>query len=409
MVVQIPFPLLKLASFLRFGFVFLLLYSSTLALHSAGSTEVSPSKREAMRMVFDQASGRTLLYGGGIQEEGDWKGYSDLWSYDYGANTWTQVAVNSYSPTKFLYSVAYVPDLQKLIIFGGWGEARFDDTWIFDIGSKTWTQISPAVSPPARQSAAMAYDEVNKKIVMFGGYGQNDVILGDTWIFDPSTNMWTEMKPISKPLPSGAIGEYGSSMVYDTRNGKLLMFGGHWVTKQGFGNSTHGYSNDVWVYDLASNNWSMRETPMKPDERYWLAAAYDSDQAKLIIYGGFNGFTATIRNDTWSYDYASNSWTEVSSSARPPSRLDTSMAYDRVNHKMILFGGITGSPPNFQSYGDTWALSYSGSSGTWEQRMPTSTVKPPDTAQAEGIPAYSSEIILSGLILVAIIFYLKRN
>ncbi len=122
MVVQVPVPLHKLAALLRLGLVFLLIYSSTLALPPAGSADASPSKREAMRLVFDQASGRTLLYGGGIQEGGDWKGYSDLWSYDYAANTWTQVATSSYSPTKFLYSVAYVPDLQRLVLFGGGGK-----------------------------------------------------------------------------------------------------------------------------------------------------------------------------------------------------------------------------------------------------------------------------------------------
>ena len=114
--------------------------------------------------------------------------------------------------------MAYDSDTGKAILFGGFsgsvtggaGSTSLDsvqvynDTWTYDPVAGTWTQLKPSgLMPSGRSFHAMVYDSLSKRVILFGGADastEEGVLLNDTWSYDPSANIWTEMKP-EGPLP----------------------------------------------------------------------------------------------------------------------------------------------------------------------------------------------------------------
>jgi len=69
-----------------------------------------------------------------------------------------------------------------------------------------------------------------------------------------------------------------------------------------FGGSAAGsVFNDTWSYDAATNTWTdLQPAGARPAGRDGQAAVYDSDAGKMILFGG--SAAATFFDDTWSYD-----------------------------------------------------------------------------------------------------------
>jgi len=126
---------------------------------------------------------------------------------------------------------------------------------------------------------------------------------------------------------------------------------------------------DVWAYDYESNTWIRRQTAVSPPTRNAHGVAYDSRAGKVILFGG----SGDIDNlaDTWVYDYAGNTWTEMTPAVSPPKRSYGSLAYDGEAGVAVLFGGL-----DADLLGDTWT--YDLATNTWTER--SSAQSPPPRA-----------------------------
>ncbi len=204
-----------------------------------------------------------------------------------------------------------------------------------------WKQQSPAASPPARKLHAMAFDENRHRIVLFGGYdGSNK--LDDTWEFDGFN--WTEISCASSPSA-----RYRPGMIYAGNSQKVILFGGY----------DGAQKNDFWEYD--GTNWIENTTVTNsPSIRSRHTMAYDSSRNTILLFGGLDGTWNRV-NDTWEYNFSSNSWTELTPAASPPGRSDHTIVYDSHRDKIVLFGGNTGSA----RVKDTWE--YDRNSNTWTE------------------------------------------
>ena len=100
---------------------------------------------------------------------------------------------------------------------------------------------------------------------------------------------------------------------------------------------------------IAPNTWTnLSPGGSLPLTRERGAMAYDSDNGMAILFGGWHG---GVLGDTWAYDPAANTWTELGPTGAVPSpRGFHSMVYDPVGERAILFGGNDGG-----ALGDTWA------------------------------------------------------
>lgn len=105
---------------------------------------------------------------------------------------------------------------------------------------------------------------------------------------------------------------------------------------------------------------------VSPPMRQGTSAAYDPDRRVMLLYGGWDSSAGPL-SDTWTWDGAC--WKQVSDPAPPGPRREAAIAYDAVDHEVVLFGGevpdttgSTGAAP-FQS--DTWTWD-----GAWHKRNP---------------------------------------
>ena len=92
----------------------------------------------------------------------------------------------------------------------------------------------------------------------------------------------------------------------------------------------------------ATETWVRQYPPpharlASPPARAGASMAYDAQIGKVVLFGGRDPGGA--RNDTWTYDVATNTWKRQFPSTSPPARSSASMAYDAQSNLIVLFGG----------------------------------------------------------------------
>jgi hypothetical protein len=97
----------------------------------------------------------------------------------------------------------------------------------------TWTEQFPVASPPARTNSSLAYEARIGKVVLFGGYNYvGGQALNDTWTWNGTT--WSQVQTTYTPQ-----GRYGSAMCYDPYFEGLVLFGGYFTGGP--------YTNQTWL------------------------------------------------------------------------------------------------------------------------------------------------------------------
>jgi len=204
---------------------------------------LAPDNRQSQVMYYDPIFQKVILFGGYRDTAPH---FNDTWEYNYSNNTWTELNPSISPAGRYGSKIVYDPINQRAVLFGGRSTSIMADTWVYYYGNNTWTKLNTTGSPDTRYWHGMAYDSHNHKIIVFGGRhaGAPGEALDDTWIFDPSTNEWVEVLPISYPS-----NRMDFSMVYDSINQKTILFGGF-----RFPGSTLG---NTWMYLYNSNGWSL--------------------------------------------------------------------------------------------------------------------------------------------------------
>ena len=137
------------------------------------------------------------------------------------------------------------------------------------------------------------------------------------------------------------------SVAYDSRSDRIILFGGF----------TTRPSAETWAYDANTDSWTNMTPAFSPPARSLAAMAYDSESDRVILFSGAQ--QGSEIDDTWSYDYNANNWTNLNPPSRPIGRTGHAMAYDEQSDRVILFGGYIGG-----STGDTWAYDYNANNWT---------------------------------------------
>ncbi len=201
-------------------------------------SDASIGTRDHHRMVYDEARGRTVLYGGVKAGE---RLERATWEWD--GNTWRQVSLEG-PGGRAHFPMAYDDVRKQVVLFGGMGEGYqyHNDTWGWD--GTTWRKLSEA-GPSRRSHLSMAFDRQAGVMVLFGGLaeGKPDSALADTWLWDG--RRWKEIPAPGPPKRAGHV------MSYDASRGRVVLFGGgSWD-----GRVSTRYS-DMWEWD--GNRWSRR-------------------------------------------------------------------------------------------------------------------------------------------------------
>jgi len=271
------------------------------ATYSRLTPDVSPSARFDPPLVYDSVDKSLLLFGGS-----DSRPRNDLWRYLIDERRWLELQPQDGTapPPRFGHTTIYDPVRRRLILFGGQAGGFFSDVWAYDIASNRWTELAKSgAGLSSRYGHSGIYDVKRDRLVISHGFTDSGRF-DDTWSFDLSTNRWTNLTPSGlKPLKRCL-----HHAAYDEANDRFLLFGG---CSSGFGKCPQ---DDLWSFDLKANVW--KQLPGGPPARERYAMAFDSKRGRLLIFGS-SGFP--LLNDTWSFDVQRSSWTVLDVKGDVPS------------------------------------------------------------------------------------------
>jgi N-acetylneuraminic acid mutarotase len=230
--------------------------------------------------------------------------------------------------------------------FGGKVNTFYNDLFKFNTKNHHWEELQPEGAIPAPRGTSMGLtDKENNKFYIFGGvdYPANfDLkkinMMNDLWVYSPDTNKWEEIKQ-NKHRPSPRA----KSRLW-LANNKIYLFGG-----AGFSHNTFKFLNDMWVYDIATNEWAEiihqghHNSPQARDEAY--AGLSPSSEGKLTIYAGEGAMNMQTHrnlmlNDTWQFDLKTNKWTDITNKIKdhifPPRGIGSGVT---IGDKLYIHGG----------------------------------------------------------------------
>src|SRR5437867_4766481 len=302
-------------------------------------TTMNPSDAPAgylnLAMVYDSDADRVIAYGG---YDGSDDGSNETWAYDFESNAWTNLHPAGHPDATQLLRAAYDSGSRQTILFGGLigtypNAAYSSGTWGYDFSSNTWTNLSPTDHPSERRSPGMTYDAQSARTILFGGLTVSYTYDNETWAYDAAQNQWTNMSPGVAPP-----GRRSPGMAYDSKADRMIMFGGYnpfW--------DPNNPLNDTWAYDFDTNTWTNMTPPDGPSGRWGMGFSYDSAIDRCILFGG----TADDNSKTWAYDFANNTWSLLHPDHSPPYHAFQGMSYGAQSARTSMFGGDSN---------DTWAL-----------------------------------------------------
>ncbi len=209
----------------------------------------------------------------------------------------------------------------------------------------------------------------------------------------------------------------GTSPIIDTANvfsipnaNKIGIFGGYQEAPDITGftlPSMNVFFNDITLFDASTETWSVVPIAgQKPDERAFSCGVYHEPTNALYVFGGatfandfgaFSGIPFVFFDDTWKFDFTTNTWSDLSANAGTPPLQRAGSGCTLINDDIYLFSGTTAF---FQPTNDLWKFNIT--SETWVLVEPsdgsTSTTRPVDRSLSNmaAIPGQDQFILAGG-------------
>ncbi len=268
---------------------------------------------------------------------------SDLWqlSTTPGAEGWSPLAAAGPAPqARYTASEVYDPIRDRMIVFGGdpgGGVPFFNDVWSLSLSAPTpaWAQLAPTGTlPDGRSGQAMVYDSARDRMLVVCGQKRDGTVLGDVWELTLGPTPAWTKLTTSGSQPVLAF----HSAVYDPIRDRVLVYGGF-----------NGFSTEnglVYALDLASATWStVTTTGASPLSRYGHAAAYDAARDAMVVFGGTHAGGYVNQVLSLSLASAPNTWSIPLTSGKSPAVVTSpSLSYDSAHARLVTFAGLSITP-----------------------------------------------------------------
>ncbi len=242
-------------------------------------------------------------------------------------------------------------------------------TYAFNNG--TWTNATPSVisstnTPSGRFGAAMTFDVALSAFVLFGGAnampsGLNNPALGDTWLFFPSNQTWTQTCRTCVSGTNAPPARWDAGVAYEPSARAVVVFGGAATTS-----GTEFQRSDTWSFNGTA--WTNLTGASAPAGRSSPSMAWDGQTQSIVLFGGFPVGSPTDK--TWAF--ASGNWSQLNPTVAPSARAGAPAVTDPVNGSITIFGGCTTDPCSSGSINETWSFT----NGAWYQLAPISHPAP---------------------------------
>lgn len=392
---------------------------------------------------------------------------SGVWTWMKGSNTGSSPgnygvkgvsAPTNEPPAR--YQTAYWTDQNgDFWLFGGVISGDlYNDLWKYTVATNEWTWMSgaqaaanqagvsgtqgvPSVNnyPSARGYGANCWTDNNNNLWLFAGYGYDNIggigALENLWKYNIATNEWTWVNGSLGTNPAPIYGTQGVPAAINTPGGRAECKSS-WVDPQNnfwiFGgqDAVNGVYNDMWKYDIATNQWTFMKGDMVtnglgnygtkgveapanlPPSRLSYTKWEGLDGSFYIFAGG--DFNNANYNDVWKYNPSTNNWTWTSgSNLSNDNGLYNQMCDPNINdypHYRIenqtvstlgctevfwSFGGFEGLGAT-NVYNDLWLYNTSNNTWTWVSGSNAAVINPAGNFGVQGVPAAANMIPCKG-------------
>lgn len=252
-----------------------------------------PSRRTGHALVFDSVRGRVILHGG-IDDSG--ASNNETWEWDGAREVWTQKAPGP-TPSRWGHAMVFDESTGRVVLFGGahrhpmLGDGELLDTWEYDPAADkwvNWTYPLPGVWPRPRKGHAMAYDPSRSVTVMYGGEVSNLGLASDLWEWSGTYRAWRERTPPTPP--PGWPGPRALATLAYVGNGQMVLL---------------GLESPAFLrWSAGANEWQSLTPPAPaafPRPRMNALAAWDTFQNALVVVGGPVPLGRDVLTDTWQW------------------------------------------------------------------------------------------------------------
>lgn len=213
---------------------------------------------------------------------------------------------------------------------------------------------SPWLHPSGRAHHQMVYDAECDQVFLFGG-----TIGGYMDPANASSEVWSyeHTSTTWKEMTpwSGPQPMSAVAAAYDAESNRVILFGGGITFRTiTLDDAEHYALEETWAYDCNTDTWT--EMAKGPPRRLGHQTVYHTDSDRIIVFGGFG---VGGMNDTWAYDFNTDTWAEMKPGTSPPRRFYYSMAYDIESDRVLVWGG--------RDLPDKRMWAYDFNTDTWEK------------------------------------------
>ena len=352
---------------------------------SLGITSARPPARLAPAAILDRAGRRMVMHGGSLPDA--WGTMmSDTWALQLdGPPAWALLPTTGESLSVMQQAAIYSPERGALIEFGGNTYDHANACHELDLGTLAWSRIQPSAPeafPSRRGGSFMTMDAPTRRLFVYGGdFGG---CLGDLWSFDRGDRAGWALVSMNGSVPD--CSSFWSSfgwwrLVEDTRRKRLIaVHGDAWWGRT---------MNRVLAMPLdGSAGWSeLVHTGPEPLGRYYSSLVYDPVRDRVLMFGGVvygsrSNDSGDAQDDLWALSLGDTvTWTQLHPSGTPGRRDSHSAGYDARRDRMVVFGGESQFAVSLGNTAhplfDTWALSLAGDSLTWSELSTTAPFDAP--------------------------------
>lgn len=275
-----------------------------------------------------------------------------------------------------------------------------------------WVKHDKAVLGPSR-AVAFVHAPTVGRFMAIGyqhppGTAKRKPTTYDEVAFDPAEGMWENWYPPGKEWgprfgDASAPGWKGERGGFKDVEGNVRPNWPAWYWLLGAGRNycwdadgkrfIFYIDGKTFSYDPAARAWTDLAATGDPQsaagaQLLWGSICYDMHNKRVVLFGGGNARTPRGDAGTWTYDPATNTWTQLKLDLQPPPRANSALVHDPVNRRVVLFGG----DQLHQLVADTWTFD-----GTkWEQRKPPVSPSPRAGHAMLWLPKTQKVLLLGG-------------
>ena len=228
--------------------------------------------------------------------------------------------------------------------------------------------------------AQLVADDPGGFAIMFGGATPAAGISNATWLVNETSAIWYLL-----PTPVAPSKRLDFSMSSGGRCGVAVLFGGE------VNPSTHQATNDTWVFNFTTKQWTNVTQSVAPAPRSGAALAIDDATCQAVLYGGADidytsgNSTGSVRwNDTWVLNLSTDVWTHRPTRSTPPSVADAGFLFDNASDIFLLYGGC-------ESLCSAAIWQFNLTTGAWTAR-PDAAMAPPARGGADWVYGWTHDV-----------------